>query len=310
MLRPCFIWRSHTYQHCDFLLGLLQLIYLHCSIWNSLLMQHSCPTLAFKPHFPLPPTWYLLTLHPHNRLMLLAVFLHFLLPLPPDSLRVLQWNAGGLLARSTELLQFIWSHAVDLICIQESNLIYLPLFESLDFLLCVLIAPTFRSGILSPDATHASGDVIISIRQGLSFSELFTFFLSSLDPYSDYVESTSLLTTLRFLSIMCMLSLFALVRRMAEPTPFSSSIFSYSRNLFILMDFNCYHPSATQKVLPTPVGRKYSIGSSPLISFFSMNLTYLLFSIASLAIGLFTSPLLSPLSHPCLFMGGASGLEL
>ena len=28
-----FFWRFRTYQHCDFLLGLLQLVYLHCSIW-------------------------------------------------------------------------------------------------------------------------------------------------------------------------------------------------------------------------------------------------------------------------------------
>ena len=41
---------------------------------------------------------------------------------PPDSLRVLQWNAGGLRARSTELLYFLSSYPVDLICIQESNL--------------------------------------------------------------------------------------------------------------------------------------------------------------------------------------------
>ena len=40
----------------------------------------------------------------------------------PDSLRVLQWNAGGLRARSTELLHFLSSHPVDLICIQKSNL--------------------------------------------------------------------------------------------------------------------------------------------------------------------------------------------
>ena len=30
---PCFFWRSHTYHHRDFFLGLLQLVYLHCSIW-------------------------------------------------------------------------------------------------------------------------------------------------------------------------------------------------------------------------------------------------------------------------------------
>ena len=41
---------------------------------------------------------------------------------PPDYLKVLQWNAGGLRARSTKLLHFLSFHPVDLICIQESNL--------------------------------------------------------------------------------------------------------------------------------------------------------------------------------------------
>ena len=87
-----------------------------------LLMQHSHPTLAFKPLILFPPTLYLLPLHPHHCLMVLVVSIYLLLPLPlPDSLRVLQWNAGGLQARSTELLHFIWSHPVDLICTQESN---------------------------------------------------------------------------------------------------------------------------------------------------------------------------------------------
>ena len=65
---PCFFWRSHTYQHCAFLLGLL--LYLHCSIWpiwppsaNAALAPH--PRLQtpypFSAHFvsspsaPLPP---------------------------------------------------------------------------------------------------------------------------------------------------------------------------------------------------------------------------------------------------------------
>ena len=51
-------------------------------------------------------------------------------------------------------------------------------------------------------------------------------------------------------------------------------------------------PSGTQMIIPTLVGRKYSIGSSPLTSFPPMTMTYLLFSIAPpLAF-----PLLSPLS--------------
>ena len=100
-------------------------------------MQHSHPTLAFKPLILFPLTLYRLPPHPNHRLMFLAVSLYLLLPLP-NSLRVLQWNAGGLRVRSTELLHFISSHPVDLICIQESNL---PLSGSLDSLLCDLMAP-------------------------------------------------------------------------------------------------------------------------------------------------------------------------
>ena len=87
------------------------------------LMQHSHSTLTFKPLILFPPTLYLLLLHPHHRLMLLAVSFYLLLSFSlPNSLRVLQWNAGSLQARSTKLLHFISSHPVDLIYIQDSNL--------------------------------------------------------------------------------------------------------------------------------------------------------------------------------------------
>ena len=86
-------------------------------------MEQSHPTLAFKLLILFLPTLYLLLLHPHHRLLLLAVSLYLLLPLPlPNSLRVLQWNAGDFRARSNKLLHCISSHPVDLICIQESNL--------------------------------------------------------------------------------------------------------------------------------------------------------------------------------------------
>ena len=104
-----------------------------------LLMQHSHPTLAFKLLILFPPTLYLLLLHPHHRLMLLAVSLYLVLPFsPPNSLRVLQWSAGGLRARRTKLIHFISSHPVDLLCIQESNLnlsssFRIPGFSALQF---------------------------------------------------------------------------------------------------------------------------------------------------------------------------------
>ena len=150
-----------------------------------LLMLHSRVTPVLKPPILLLPILYPLPLPLYHRPLFLAVLLR-LLP-PPDSLWVLQWNAGGLRARSTELLHFLSSHPVDLICIQKSNLISSSSFRIPGFSALRSDGTHSRSGILSPDATHASGGVVIFVRQGLSFSELSTSFLSLLDPYSDYV---------------------------------------------------------------------------------------------------------------------------
>ena len=152
-------------------------------------MQHSHPTLAFKLFILFPPTLYLLPLHPHHCFMLLAVSLYFLLSLPlPNSLRVLQWNAGGLRARSTKLIHFILSHLVDLICIQESNLNLSSSFRIPGFSALRSHGTHSRSGIFSTDVADASGGVIIFVKQFLFFSELSTSSLSLLGPCSDYVE--------------------------------------------------------------------------------------------------------------------------
>ena len=127
-------------------------------------MLHSHPTLAFKPFILFPPTLYLPSLHPHHCLMLLDVSLYilFLLSLL-NSLRVVQWNAEGLRARSTELLHFISSHSVDLICIQESNLNLSSSFRIPGFSALRSDCSHSRSGIFSTDVTDASG-VIIFVR--------------------------------------------------------------------------------------------------------------------------------------------------
>ena len=152
-----------------------------------LLMLHSRPTLVFKLLISRQSILYLLSLPPPHRPLLLAVLLRLLPIFTLDSLRVLQWNAGGLRARSTELFHFLSSHPVDLICIQEFNLNSSSSFRIPGFSALRSDRTHSRSGILSSDATHASGGVIIFVRQGLSFSELSTSSLSSLDPYSDYV---------------------------------------------------------------------------------------------------------------------------
>ena len=80
---------------------------------------------------------------------------------------------------------------------------------------------------------------------------------------------------------------------MAEPIPFLPSFFpppeisSFWGTSIAITRFG------TQEVLPTPAGRKYLTGSSPLTSSPSMTLTHPPFSIAPLAVApLLTSPLL------------------
>ena len=145
-------------------------------------MLHSHPTLVFKLPIPRLPILYFLPLPPHHRPLHLAVLLRLLPLLPPESLRVLQQNAGGLRARSTELFHFLWPHPVELICIQESNFNSCSSFRIPEFFALRSDRTHFRSGILSRDATHASGCVIIFVRQGLSFSELSISSPSSFDP--------------------------------------------------------------------------------------------------------------------------------
>ena len=73
---------------------------------------------------------------------------------------------------------------------------------------------------------------------------------------------------------------------------FSPAILSSSRNLFILGEFSCRHPLWDSKGTSDSVGRKYSIGPSPLTSSPSKTLTYLHFSIAPPLTSLLLSPLL------------------
>ena len=84
------------------------------------------------------------------------------------------------------------------------TLIYLPLFRSLDSLLCDPMAPTPDLVFFFTDVADASGGVIIFVKQSLSFSELSISSLSSLDPYSDYVGvniSLNNFSSLSFLNV-------------------------------------------------------------------------------------------------------------
>ena len=179
-----------------------------------LLMLHSRVTLVSKPPILLLPILYLLSSAPHHRPLLLAVLLRLLPPLPPLTL-------SGLLNRILEvsvlgaLNYFTFSHPI-----HESNLNSSSSFWIHGFSALRSDRTHSRSGILSPDATHASGGIVIFVRQGLSFSELSISSLSLLDPYSDYVGvniSVNNSSSVSFLNVYA--PLFAPPQQMAEPTP-------------------------------------------------------------------------------------------
>ena len=219
-------------------------------------MHHSLPTLVSNSY---PPSAHFISSSPAPSSPSLAPGCPSAPPAssPPDSLRVLQWNAGGLRARSTELLHFLSIHPVDLICIQESNLNSSSSFRISGFSALRSDRTHSRSGILFSDDTHASGGVVIFVRQGQSFSELSTSSLSSHDPYSDYVGINISLNNSSSLSF---LNVYAPSIR-SSPTDgrtdsFSPSIFPSSRNLFILGDFNCHHSLWDPKGTSDPRGEE------------------------------------------------------
>ena len=92
---------------------------------------------------------------------------------------------------------------------------------------------------------------------------------------------------------MCTPLLFAPPQRMAEPIPSLAPFFPPSEISSFWGTSIVITRSGTREVLPTPVGRKYSTGSSPQTSSPLMTLPHPLFSIAPLAVApLLTSPLL------------------
>ena len=149
-------------------------------------MQHSCLTLVSKPLFPhLPILYLLLPLPPHHCPLLLAALVCLLPPLLPLTFSGF-FNGMLEVFKPGALNHFTFSRPTlsTLSASKNPILIHLPLsgFSSLRS-----DHTHSQSGILSPDAMHASDGVVTFVRQGLSFSELSTSSLSLLDPYSDYV---------------------------------------------------------------------------------------------------------------------------
>ena len=174
-----------------------------------------------------------------------------------NMLTVLQWNAGGLRPKLSELSHFLDTTQPDLVCIQETNLNsqskcalkgYIPIRSD---------RTHSRSGILAPDDPHPGGGVITFVREGLSFTVLPTSSISALDPYSDYVGVN---VFLKDSSPISFLNVYAPPIRSSptdtRPNTFSPSILPAYTNLFILGDFNCHHPFWDAKGTPDRRGEE------------------------------------------------------
>ena len=107
-----------------------------------LLMQHSCPTLVFKPPIPHLSILYSLPLPSHHRPLLLAVLLHLLLHSP---LTLSGFPSGMLEIFEPGALNYFTFSQLTLSTLSVSwnpILTHLSLSGFLDSLLCALIAPT------------------------------------------------------------------------------------------------------------------------------------------------------------------------
>ena len=118
-----------------------------------------------------------------------------------------------------------------------------------------------------------------------------------LDPYSDYVGSTSLLITPPRSHFLMCIPPYSLLTDGWQNRLFFSLHSSLLQKSSFWWTSTAITPSKTPKVLPTPAGRKYSTGSSPVTSSSSsMTLTHPPLYIAPLLVApLLTSPLLPPL---------------
>ena len=191
-------------------------------------MHHFCSTLAFESLIPLPLILYLLSRLLRHCLLLLAILLHVLLPLlsltPSEFLNVvLVVFEPGVLNCYTFFCLILLTLSVS----RNLTLINLSSYFRIPGLSVLRSDRTHsRSGILSPDAMHASGSVIIFVRQSLSFSEVSTSSLSSLDPCSNDVGvniSLNNSSLLSFLNVNAPPIQF--LRRMAERSFFLPPFF-------------------------------------------------------------------------------------
>ena len=226
---------SPVHQHCVIFSGTLQHVCLHCSqlpphhlLANASLPPHLCLKI-FQPFSSLPLTSSSVSSDPSP---LLA---HFPRPLP-FLIRSEFSNETWEVFLPEELNFFtVFCYFLSILSVFKnptSSLLHLRIPGSFigSHSLPICTSPSEES--------HASGGVVIFVRQSLFSAELSISPFSSLDPYSDYF--TEKLFSILFLKNLRSSNLLSLTDSRIDI--FSFSVLPSSRNLLIMGNFNCPSP--------------------------------------------------------------------
>ena len=175
-------------------------------------------------------------------------------PRPPQNLRILRRNAGGLSpSRRAKLIAFLSNNQYDLILLQETPLSATKKFQIPGYSTLRTDWTFARQGAVSSGGQNTGGGVLTLVYSDMAFSSVFVFSLSSQDLYSDYicVKVFSNHSSLQFLN---------LYSSPIRNTPSGSSSWTISPDIlpkspdtFILGDFNAHHPSWDSFISPDPL---------------------------------------------------------
>ena len=172
-----------------------------------------------------------------------------------SSLKVLQWNAGGIRSHKAELGNLLSSLSPDLVLIQETGLSSSHTFSIPNYS-CVRADRTVARGRGRDGATHhCGGGVLTLIKRGIPYTEQSSSRFSSIDPFSDFL----------LLDVHLNNSTYSFLNVYSPPirpssldcrTPsFQPSLLPSSRSTFIFGDFNVHHPLWDSFLPSDPMGR-------------------------------------------------------
>ena len=175
---------------------------------------------------------------------------------PPQNLRILQWNAGGLSpSRRAELIVFFSYNQHDLILLQETHLSATKKFQIPGYSTLRTDRTFARQGPVSSGGHNTSGGVLTLIYSDLAFSPVSVSSLSSQGPYSDCICVKVLFSNH---SPIQFLNLYSPPIRStpsdSRTRTFSPDILPNSPDTFMLGDFNAHHRTWDSLISPDPPG--------------------------------------------------------